>query len=171
MKINPSKTKVAIFNPLQKVDVMPEITIDGENNIEVVEEYKLLGQIVSTDMKTIKNTKNILKKCFSKMYMLHRLQSIGCPRNEMIEILKQQILSHAEQAVPFWGPKITKAESNMLENILKTGLHIILQDQYISFKHALKKTGLKRLASRRKDLIFSFAKRAEKSEVFSKWIK
>ena len=57
----------------------------------------------------------------------------------------------------------------MLENILKTGLHIILQEKYISFNHALKKMGLKSLASRRKDLIFSFAKRAEKSEVFSKW--
>ena len=56
MKINPLKTKAAIFNPLHKVDVMPQISFDGQNQIEVVEEYKLLGQILSMDMKTIKNT-------------------------------------------------------------------------------------------------------------------
>ena len=59
----------------------------------------------------------------------------------------------------------------MLEGILKTGLHIILQDEYHSFKHALHKTGLKSLSDRRKDLIFSFAKKSEKSEIFSSWFK
>ena len=103
------------------------------------------------------------------MYMLHRLQKIGCPRAEMIEVLKQEILSLAEQAVPFWGPRITKSESHMLEGILKTGLHIILQDEYISFKNALKRTGLLSLAHRRKNLIFSFAKKAQKSEKFAEW--
>ena len=57
----------------------------------------------------------------------------------------------------------------MLEGMLKTGLHIILQDEYISFRSALKKTGLKSLASRRKDLIFRYAKKAEKSDKFSEW--
>ena len=169
MTINQLKTKVAIFNPLNKIDVMPKITFDGQNFLEVVEEYKLLGQIISTDMKTLKNTKNILRKAYSKMFMLHRLNKLGCPQNEMIEIMKQQILSMAEQAVPFWGPLITKAESNMIEGILKTGLHIILQDKYISFKHALKSTGLKSMSARRKDLIFKFAKKAEKSDRFSEW--
>ena len=60
MKINQLKTKVAIFNPLNKIDVMPKISFDGQNDIEVVEDYKLLGQILSTDMKTLKNTQNIL---------------------------------------------------------------------------------------------------------------
>ena len=53
------------------------------------------------------------------MYILHRLNKLGCPKSEMIEVLKQQILSMAEQAVPFWGPSITKEESRMIEGILK----------------------------------------------------
>ena len=57
----------------------------------------------------------------------------------------------------------------MIEGILKTGLHIIFQDENISFQNALKKSGLKSLANRRKDLIFSYAKKAEKSEIFSNW--
>ena len=117
MKINQLKTKVAIFNPLNKIDVMPKISFDGQNDIVVVEEYKLLGQILTTDMKTLKNTQNILRKAYSKMYILHRLNKLGCPKSEMIEVLKQQILSMAEQAVPFWGPSITKVESRMMEGI------------------------------------------------------
>ena len=87
----------------------------------------------------------------------------------MISVLKQQILSVAEQAVLFWGPQITKAESVMIEGILKTGLHIILKDEYHSFKQALLKTGLQSLAQRRKNMIFKFSKQAEKSEKFSEW--
>ena len=103
------------------------------------------------------------------MYLLHRLNKLGCPRAEMVEVLKSQILSVAEQAVPYWGPSITKSESHMIEGILKTGLHIILQNEYISFRHALKSTKLKSLSSRRKDIIFKFARKAEKSERFSEW--
>ena len=75
----------------------------------------------------------------------------------------------AKQAVPFWGPSITKVESRMIEGILKTGLHIILKDDYISFQNALKKTGLKSMAQRRWDMIFRFAKKSEKSDKFSDW--
>ena len=57
----------------------------------------------------------------------------------------------------------------MLEGILKTALHIILQDEYISFNRALKKTNMKSLSSRRKDIIFKFANKARKSERFSDW--
>ena len=103
------------------------------------------------------------------MFMLHRLNSLGCPRDEMVVVLKQHILSMAEQAVPFWGPSITKAESHMIEGILKTGLLIIIKDDYKSFKQALSKTGLKSLSSRRKDIIFKFAKTAVKSDRFSEW--
>ena len=67
----------------------------------------------------------------------------------------------------FWGPTITKIESRRIEGILKTGLHIILKDQYISFKNALQKTGMKSLSSRRKDMIFKFGKSADKSPKFS----
>ena len=103
------------------------------------------------------------------MFMLHRLQELSFPKKEMMLVLKQQILSIAEQAVPFWGPRITKTESHMLEGILKTGLHIIFQEEYVSFKSALRKAKIKSLAQRRKDLIFKFAKSAQKSEKFSTW--
>ena len=60
----------------------------------------------------------------------------------------------------YWGPMITKVESNMLERCLKTGLHIIYQDKYLSFSKALRLAGMKSLKARRVDLITSFSKKA-----------
>lgn len=47
------------------------------------------------------------------------------------------------------GPMITKVESNMLERCLKTGLHIIYQDEYICFNNALRLSNMRSLKVRR----------------------
>ena len=105
------------------------------------------------------------------MWILRRLKSLGCETAELLDVLLQHVLSIAEQAVPHWGPMVTKTESNMIERILKTGLQIIFQNQYISFKHALKKANIKSLAQRRKDLISKFCAQAVKSDKYSEWFK
>ena len=120
-------------------------------------------------MKTIKNTRNMCRNAFMRMNILRRLASLGCPRPEMLDILRQQVLCMVEQAVPYWAPLITKAESDMIERVLKTGLRVIFQDEYTSFSHSLKLARMKSLKSRRKDILFKFSKQAETHEVFSKW--
>ena len=64
---------------------------------------------------------------------------------------------------------ITKAESNMLERVLKTGLRVIFQSEYKSFNQCLKLANMKSLKSRRTDIVFKFSKRAENHELFSQW--
>ena len=51
MKINQDKSKIMLFNTSWKYDFLPRITIDGVNNLEVVEEMKLLGVIIQSNMK------------------------------------------------------------------------------------------------------------------------
>ena len=41
-------------------------------------------------------------------------------------VLREQIVSICEVGVAWWGPMITKHESNMLERVLKTGLHVMI---------------------------------------------
>ena len=50
--------------------------------------------------------------------------------------MKQQIITICEFGA-YWGCTITKAENNMIERCLKTGLYISLQEQYNSFWHCL----------------------------------
>ena len=103
------------------------------------------------------------------MYILRRLKKLGCKRQELVDVLRQQILSVVEYASPFWSPRITKVESIMIERILKMGLQIILQEEYKSFRQALETVGMKTLSQHRKDILYKFSKGAEKSGKFNKW--
>ena len=49
MVINLKKTKLMVFNPSRNKDFLPEITVDSQQ-IEVVEQIKLLGLIISSDL-------------------------------------------------------------------------------------------------------------------------
>ena len=64
---------------------------------------------------------------------------------------------------------ITKHESNMLERVLKTGLHIIFQDKYNFFKNALKLGKLQILRQRRVVQITKFCKKSFKNPRFKTW--
>ena len=87
------------------------------------------------------------------MWILRRLKALGASNKQLIEVMKQQIISICEVGVPYWGPMITARESNMLERCMKTGLHIIFQENYRSYEHMMN----------------TFAKKASKSERFNKW--
>ena len=64
---------------------------------------------------------------------------------------------------------ITMQEGNMLERILKTGLHIIFQNEYGSFNNALRLGNLKSLQERRIVQLARFSKKAYKSDRFKSW--
>ena len=61
MKINQSKTKTMIFNFTNNYQFNTRLKINNEL-LETVEETKLLGTIITSDLTWDKNTKNIVKK-------------------------------------------------------------------------------------------------------------
>ena len=103
------------------------------------------------------------------MSILGRLKALGCPIPELLDVLRQQILSICEGNVAYWGPMITREESNMLERCLKTGLHVIYQEKYITFEQILKLANMKSLKTRRVELISSFSKKAFRHDKFKDW--
>ena len=169
MTISKTKTKAILFNPLRKYDFLPQLSIENGSYVEVVEEQKILGHMIRSDMKTISNTELICKKAYRRMWILRRLKSLGCPVSELLDVLKQQIVSICEGSVAFWGPMITKNESNMLERCLKTGLHIIYQERYLSFNNALKLANMRSLKKRRLEAITNFSKKALVSNKYRNW--
>ena len=91
MTISKTKTKALLFNPLRIYDFSPQLSIKEGSHIEVVEEQKILGHIIRSDMKTISNTEYICKKVYRRMWLLQRLKALGCPIPELIDVLKQQV--------------------------------------------------------------------------------
>ena len=70
------------------------------SHIEVVEEMKLLGVVIRSDMKWHSNTSNIISKCYSRMWLLRNLKKYGAEEHHMLETYIQQIRSIVEMSCP-----------------------------------------------------------------------
>ena len=170
MKINLEKTKLMLFNPCHSKDFMPEITV-ADTRIELVESAKLLGVILTSDLKWEENTHYIVKRCYSKLWTLRRLKKLGAASDDLLDVYFKQIRSILEFASPVWNSALTGDDIINLERVQKAVLHIILGDNYKSYSSALKATGLQKLSERRKKLSINFAKSALKSPKFNNWFR
>ena len=170
MKINLKKTKAILFNPCTSVDIMPDLRLDNQE-VEVVEELRLLGVIVRADMTWVSNTENMVKKANKRLWIVRRLKHLGAQQDDLIDLYMKQIRSVLELAVPAWHGAITQVERMDIERIQKSAAHIILGERYISYRQALRTLNLQSLQSRRDKLCLNFVKKAEKHTKFQKWFK
>ena len=61
MKINPTKSKIMLFNPKRrKVDFYPNITLNGDR-LEVKTQMRLVGLILSDDLMWKANTDSLIE--------------------------------------------------------------------------------------------------------------
>ena len=169
MKINQAKTKVMLFNQSRTIDVLPALVINEDTHLETVDEIKLLGVIVRNDMKWHSNTKQIISKCYSRMWMLRNLKKYGANEEQMFETYIQQIRSISEMACPVWNGAITQVEVSGLERVQRTALAIIRGVNHTSYKEALEYFKIDSLKARREALCLKFAIRAYRNPKFTKW--
>ena len=158
MKINRKKTKLITFNPCTSKDFLPQFDLDG-NELEVVDEVRLLGLIIRSDMKWQANTDNMVTRANKKLWMLRRLKYLGAENVDLVDIYTKQIRSLLELAVPAWQGAITQGERIEIERVQKCALRIILGEGYESYKIALGEFNLEDLESRRMKLSLKFAKK------------
>ena len=170
MQINYKKTKLMVFNPCWSVDFMPELEL-GRDQLEVCDEMRLLGVIIQSDLKWTSNTEHIVKRASSKLWVIRRLKGLGAQQEELVDMYIKQCRSNLELAVPAWQGALTMVEKQDIERIQKVAFHVILGDQYESYKNALKLTNLETLEARRIKLCTKFAKKAERNEKHMSWFK
>ena len=170
MEINYKKTKAITFNPCTSVDFSPEISLN-HNDLEVVDEVRLLGLIITSDLKWASNTNSMVSKANKRIWIVRRLKFLGAEVDDLLEIYTKQIRSVLELAVPAWHGAITLAEQVDIERVQKSVAHIILGQNYVSYREALKTLGLESLKVRRDKLCLNFALKAEKHDKFKKWFK
>ena len=149
---------------------MPEFEVN-QSRIDLVEQVKLLGVVISSNLSWSANTDSIVERCNRKTWMLRRLKKLGASQEDLLDVYLKQIRSLAEFAVPVWNSSLTGEDIANLERLQKTALHIILSDQYTSYTSALKETGLDKLSDRRRKICLKFAKKAQKHSKFSKWFR
>ena len=68
LRIKEKKSNILKFNFSRNFDFPPELVISGFNDqLEVISETKLLGVMITSDLKWAANTEYICKKAFKKM--------------------------------------------------------------------------------------------------------
>ena len=162
MKLNKKKTEVMIFNYTS--DKFSTRLYIEETLLEIVKETKLLGTIVTSDLKWKKNTQMLIKKAYQRMIILHKLYGFNVPDSDLVVIYTQYLRSILEQSCQVWHYSITEQESTDIERVQKVAMKVILKDRYIDYEEALERLCLDKLSERREMLCLRFAKKCTKHE-------
>ena len=157
MKVNEKKTKNLIFNFSKNYQFSTDVKLKGVE-IETIDKIKLLGTIITSDLRWNENTKQIVKDSNKRMQFLHRAAKFTNNIHDLKKIYMLQIRSKLEQSAVVWHSGLTRKNSDDLERVQKSALKLILKERYTDYKNALKIVKLDTLEERREKLCLKFAK-------------
>ena len=123
MKLNNLKTKNLIFNYSKNYQFSTDLKLEDEV-IETVTETKLLGTIITSDLKWNKNTQSIVKQSNKRMSFLHKASKFTNNSNDLKKIYMLQVRSKLEQSAMLWHFGLTQKNRNQLERVQKSALRV-----------------------------------------------
>ena len=150
-----------IFNFTEDYQFATRLFLQNEI-LDTVTETRLLGTIITSDLKWHKNSDILVKKAYKRMVILQKLKQFNVSIQDMLVIYKLYIRSIVEQNCPVWHHSISEDDQSNLERVQKVACKIILSGQYLEYESALKKLDLDTLFERREKLCLKFAKKCTK---------
>ena len=179
MIINAKKCHSITFNYSSKNTPPQNLTLN-DNTIQEVEKVKLLGIIISKDLKWKENTALICNKVNRQFYMLYKLKQFGYTEDDLLIAWTTIIRPLTEYATPLWHSGLSETDKRKIESLQKRALAIIFGIQYIDnnryyminketspYTEALQKLQLPSLQERREILTGKFALQTMKNEKHS----
>ena len=125
--------------------------------LPVVNKTKLLGTIITDNLKWDENTSYLIKRANSRLLLLRKASEY----TNKIEDLKSIYLSHVrsilEQSCVIWHSSLTKENIENLERVQKNAFRIILGNRYNDYEDSLNYLQLDKLSLRREKLSLKFA--------------
>ena len=94
--------------------------------LELVEKMKLLGVIITSDLKWRDNTEFITKKAFKKLWLLKRLKQLGASTAALLDTYIKHVRSDAEFAAVVWTSSLTQEDIRSIERVQKCAFAVIL---------------------------------------------
>ena len=157
MVINKTKTFAMKFNKSRNWDFPVELNFTDGSEVSVASEHKLLGVIVTDDLKWGKNTDYICSKARKRLWILRRLAQHNFSQWQLFDVYQKEVRSILEMCVPVWHSSLTKVQSNKIEAIQKLAFKLILRDRYQNSKNACKLLKTDTLKDRHTALCTKFA--------------
>ena len=165
MKLNKNKSKVMVFNCTRKFQFSTRIHLN-DTLLETINETRLLGTVLSSDLKWHANSKLLTQRGYQRMSILRKLYEFDIPVEDLVLIYNQYIRSILEYNSNVWYSSITNEEREDIERVQRVACKIILKDEYQSYNEALEKLNLQNLSDRRQMLARRFAEKCLKSDRF-----
>ena len=163
MKTNHKKSVVMKFSKSRSKDFPAEIKLDDEF-LEVKSELKILGVILTADLRWESNTEYICKKAYKNMWVLRRLKNLNLDKFTILQYYLKEVRVHLELAVPVWHSGLTVKQSADIERVQRVAISIVLGRVDFDYEHACALLGLKPLNIRRHELCEKFALKTASSK-------
>ena len=124
MRLNPLKCKEMLINFMRFPNFTLTPLVVGNNVIDSVSTYKILGVFIDSDLRWNSHVDYIVKKACKKLYSLRVLCRAGVDRRSILEVYLSSVRPVLEYAVPVWQ-SIPNYLSDKIESIQKRALRII----------------------------------------------
>ena len=170
MVISEKKTKAMIVNFTQNYQFHTRLNLK-KNNVQVVNQMKILGTVVTDQLSWSENCTILVKKVNARMQLLRKVWGFGSSIEDMVHLWKVYCLSVLEQCAVVWGGMLTEENKQDLERTQKSFVKLVLEENYTTYLNSLKSLGLETLETRRKNLTLKFAKTSLADGHFSDLIK
>ena len=153
------KTYVMKFNFKRNYDFPPDLKMQNfDNELQVIDRTKLLGIVISNDLKWDGNTEYLCQRAYKKLWVLRRLKSLDVDPLFILDVYQKEVRSILELAVPAWHSGLTDKLAKDLERVQRVAVRIIL-GYVVPYDEALEKLNLDPLSVRREKLCRKFAKK------------
>ena len=120
---------------------------------------KLLGVIITDNLRWQQNTDFICQKARQKLWTLRRMKRMKMNSSHIWDVYTKEVRSHLELAVPVWHSGLKKHQSAQIERIQKSALRIILDDHYTTYEEVCSLYSVEQLEKRRLKLCLNFTKK------------
>ena len=87
------KTKALLYNTRIKWDFLSELNLCNGENMEIVDELKIVGYFFRSDMKTFSNAAYLTAKAYKRMWFLRRLKALGDSTSQLLDTREKQVMS------------------------------------------------------------------------------
>ena len=165
MELNAKKSKTILFNFSKNHQFATNLKLKNQK-LEMINETKLLGLIITSDLRWDKNVDYLVKDANKRMLMLHAASKFTSDKQVLKQIYYSRIRCKLDQSAVVWNSSLTQKNVSDLERVQKSALRIICGKNYESYSDTLSELGMQRLSERRNILCLKFAKKSLKIDNF-----
>ena len=155
MKLNVNKTKEFTVSFLKNQPSLPPLTVNNQP-LEAVPTAKLLGVILTFDLKWSKHVEYICSEASKRLYALRMLKRNGVPPSDLPSVYSYFIRPVLVYACPVWHASLSSSLRDDVEGIQRRAIRIIYP--HLSYSQGLQELNLPTLFDRRQSLCRSFYK-------------